>query len=87
MRRRVHIPQDNIYRKTFDHRTSGPYNEYTYDDLDRLTAVTYHDSDTEAFDIDDLGNRDGNQSMCKSVICEDCDCVHRKRFLTLMAVR
>ena len=31
--------ENNIYRKTFDHRTSDPYNEYSYDDLDRLTGV------------------------------------------------
>jgi YD repeat-containing protein len=55
--------ENNIYRKTFDHRTSDPYNEYTYDDLDRPTSVTYHDSDTEAFNMDDLGNRDGNQTL------------------------
>ncbi len=55
--------ENNIYRKTFDHRTNDPYNQYTYDDLDRLTAVTYHDSDTEAFNMDDLGNRDGNQTL------------------------
>ena len=55
--------ESNIYRKTFDHRISDPYNEYSYDDLDRLTGVTYHDSDTEAFNMDDLGNRDGNQTL------------------------
>ncbi len=55
--------ENNIYRKVFDHRTGDPYNQYAYDDLDRLTAVTYHDSDTEAFNMDDLGNRDGNQTL------------------------
>ena len=55
--------ESNIYRKTFDHRISDPYNEYSYDDLDRLTGVTYHDSDTEAFNMDELGNRDGNQTL------------------------
>ena len=34
--------ENNIYRKTFDHRTSDPYNEFAYDDIDRLTGVTYH---------------------------------------------
>ncbi|MBN1816648.1 MAG: hypothetical protein JW828_04765, partial [Sedimentisphaerales bacterium] len=52
--------ENNLYRKTFDHRSGSPYNQYSYDDLDRLTGVTYHDSDTEAFAMDDLGNRDGN---------------------------
>jgi RHS repeat-associated protein len=55
--------ENNIYRKTFDHRSGDPYNEYTYDDLDRLTDVTYHDSDTEAFVMDALGNRTGNQTL------------------------
>ena len=55
--------ENNIYRKTFDHRSGDPYNEYSYDDLDRLTGVTYHDTDTEAFNMDDLGNRDGNQTL------------------------
>ncbi|MBE0535692.1 MAG: hypothetical protein IH624_08475 [Phycisphaerae bacterium] len=34
-----------------------PYNEYTYDDLDRLTDVTYHSAETEMFNMDNLGNR------------------------------
>jgi len=55
--------ENNLYRKVFDHRTGDPYNEYTYDDLDRVTAVTYHDSDTEAFTMDNLGNRDGDQTL------------------------
>jgi len=33
--------ENNIYRKTFDHRSGDPYNEYSYDDLDRLIGVTY----------------------------------------------
>ncbi len=49
--------ENNIYQKEFDHRTGTPHNEYTYDDLDCLTDVTYHDSDTEAFSMDTLGNR------------------------------
>ena len=55
--------ENNIYRKTFDHRTNDEYNQYAYDDLDRLTAVTYHDSDAEAFNMDVLGNRDGDQTL------------------------
>jgi len=54
---------NNIYRKTFDHRARDPYNAYTYDDLDHLTDVTYHDSDTEAFVMDALGNRTGDQTL------------------------
>jgi len=55
--------ENNIYRKTFDHRSGDPYNEYSYDDLDRLTGVTYHDTDAEAFVMDDLGNRIGDQTL------------------------
>jgi len=48
----------NISKMTYDHRTSDPNVSFTYDDLDRLTAVTYGiDSTTESFTIDDLGNR------------------------------
>ncbi len=32
--------------------------------------------------MDDPGNRTGNQSRCSSFIREDCECIHRKRFLT-----
>jgi len=44
---------------------SGPtvYNQYGYDDIDRLTTVAYHNSDTEGFVMDDLGNRTGNQTL------------------------
>ncbi len=49
--------KNNIYRKACGHRSGDPYNEYSYDDLDRLTGVTYHDTDTEASVMDDLGNR------------------------------
>jgi len=55
--------ENNIYRKTFDHRSGDPYNEYSYDDLDRLIGVTYHDTDAEAFVMDDLGNRTGDQTL------------------------
>jgi len=50
--------ENNIYRKTFDHRSGDPYNEYSYDDLDRLADVTYHDTDAEAFVMDDLGDHE-----------------------------
>ncbi len=55
--------ENTIRKKTFDHRDGSPYNEYTYDTIDRLTAVAYHNSDTEGFVMDDLGNRDGNQTL------------------------
>ena len=55
--------ENNIWQKTFDHRDGSPYNDYTYDDIDRLTAAAYHNSDTEGFVMDDLGNRDGNQTL------------------------
>ena len=29
--------ENNIWKKTFDHRSGNPYNEYTYDDIDRET--------------------------------------------------
>jgi len=37
--------------------------EYAYDDLDRVSNVPYHDSQTETFNMDNLGNRDGNQAL------------------------
>ena len=49
--------ENNIHRIAFDHRSGSPYNEYSYDNLDRLTGVTYHNSDSEAFVRDDLGNQ------------------------------
>ncbi len=55
--------ENNIDKKYLKHRGANEYNDYDYDDLDRLTGVTYHDSDTEAFNMDDLGNRDGNQTL------------------------
>jgi YD repeat-containing protein len=55
--------ENNIDTKTFDHRSGDPYNDYGYDDIDRMTSVTYHDFDTESFAMDDLGNRDGNQTL------------------------
>ena len=55
----------NIDNQTFAHRPAvgnapaSPASDYGYDDLDRLTAVTYFDTtaDTESFDYDILGNR------------------------------
>jgi RHS repeat-associated protein len=49
--------ENNIYKKTFDHRGGTPYNEYEYDDLDRLAVATYIDDANEVFTMDDLGNR------------------------------
>ena len=56
--------ENHIYRQTFDHRTNDPYNEYGYDDLDRLTGVTYLSTpgDDEAFVMDEPGIRMGNQT-------------------------
>jgi RHS repeat-associated protein len=49
----------NISRIKFDHRTSDPCNEFTYDNLDRLTMAEYGvDETNEIFTMDDLGNRD-----------------------------
>lgn len=50
--------EHNIDRQVLDHRTGSPYNQFGYDNLNRLTGVTYHDSDSEAFGMDDLGNRE-----------------------------
>ena len=36
--------------------------------------------------MNDPGNKTGNQSRCNSFIREDCECIHRKRFLTPMAL-
>ncbi|MCD6380650.1 RHS repeat protein [bacterium] len=49
--------ENNIWKKQFDHRDSDPYNEYEYDDLDRLTVAIYIDDANEVFTMDDLGNR------------------------------
>ena len=49
--------ENNIRKKTFDHRGGTPYNEYEYDDLDRLDLATYIDDSNEVFTMDDLGNR------------------------------
>jgi len=55
--------ENNIYRKTFDHRTGDPYNQYSYDALDRLESIYYHDYDYEYFNMDALGNRTGSQTL------------------------
>ncbi|MGI5854764.1 MAG: hypothetical protein ACOX8I_10660, partial [Bacillota bacterium] len=33
--------ENDLYRQTFDHRAGDPYNEYAYDDLDRLTDADH----------------------------------------------
>ena len=59
-----YVPKENNIEKIhFHHRGPTVYNQYGYDDIDRLTAVTYHNSDTESFLMDDLGNRTGNQTL------------------------
>ena len=50
-------PIDNI---TFDHRTSNPYNDFDYDDIDRLTEADYLVgvlTEDEAFAMKDTGNK------------------------------
>ena len=37
---------------------ASPDNDYTYDDLDRLTEVDYHNGEDEQFTYDKLGNRE-----------------------------
>ena len=59
-----YVPKENNIEKIhFHHRGPTVYNQYGYDDIDRLTAVTYHNSDMESFVMDDLGNRTGNQTL------------------------
>ncbi len=55
--------ENNIWKKRFDHRNGSPYNAYSYDDIDRLAGVTYLNSETEGFVMDDLGNRTGIQTL------------------------
>jgi len=38
-------------------------NNYTYDNLDRLTDIDYHDETDEGFACDKLGNRTGTQDL------------------------
>jgi RHS repeat-associated protein len=33
--------ENNIWKKRFDHRNGSPYNEYSYDDIDRLARADY----------------------------------------------
>ncbi len=54
--------ENNIERKTFDHRTNDEYNQYAYDDLDRVSDVDYlvynsTPDHEETFNMDTLGNR------------------------------
>jgi len=48
--------EHNIDRQYLDPLTGWPYNEFGYDNLDRLTGVTYFDTLVDAFAMDDLGN-------------------------------
>ena len=38
------VHTNNIERKTFEHRPQSPYNQYGYDNIDRLTGVDYLNS-------------------------------------------
>jgi RHS repeat-associated protein len=52
--------ENNIATKLFDHRSGDPYNEYAYDDIDRLEQADYLKgelTEDEVFTMDDLGNR------------------------------
>ncbi|KPK72483.1 MAG: hypothetical protein AMJ79_15710, partial [Phycisphaerae bacterium SM23_30] len=42
---------------------ASPDNDYTYDNLDRLTDIDYHDGTDEGFACDKLGNRSGEQNL------------------------
>ncbi|MBN1436602.1 MAG: hypothetical protein JW936_05980 [Sedimentisphaerales bacterium] len=45
----------------YDHRTSDPDVDFTYDDLQRLTRADYDmGANYETFPMDDLGNRVGS---------------------------
>ncbi len=55
--------EHNIDRQYLDHRSVSTYNQFGYDNLDRLTGVTYFDDPVDAFTMDDLGNRIGNQTQ------------------------
>jgi hypothetical protein len=43
--------------KSFDRIRNNTYNDYEYDDLDRLAVATYINDANEVFTMDDLGNR------------------------------
>ncbi len=60
--------ENNIYRKAFDHRPDDEYNEYTYDDLDRLIDLTYHDSQTEEFCMDNVGAKKVPAGLLKNPV-------------------
>jgi YD repeat-containing protein len=63
----------NILTQVFDHRTSDPVNNYTYDDLDRLTAAVYlgDPNDNEVFTYDKVGNRENwNNRAGNNVVYE-----------------
>ncbi|NLH17956.1 MAG: hypothetical protein GX455_15375 [Phycisphaerae bacterium] len=55
--------EHNIDRQYLDPRSGWPYNQFGYDNLDRLTGVTYFDTKVDTFTMDDLGNRIGNQTQ------------------------
>ncbi|MHC4722317.1 MAG: hypothetical protein ACYS6I_06365 [Planctomycetota bacterium] len=48
-----------VGQRAFDHRSGDPYNEYAYDDIDRLAQADYLKGElTEnvVFTMDDLGH-------------------------------
>ena len=47
----------NITAIEFAHLGASPDNDYTYDTLDRVVDVDYHDDSAESFTYDKLGNR------------------------------
>ena len=50
----------------YDHRTSDPDVLFSYDELDRLTGVTYGmdaSNNQDIFAIDELGNLTGSQTL------------------------
>ena len=52
--------ENNIWKMRFDHRSGMPYNEYTYDNIDRLTRADYLKgqlTEYETFTMDNFGNR------------------------------
>ena len=59
--------ENNIDKKYFHHRGPTVYNNYDYDDIDRVTRADYLVNELtnvyEAFNMDDLGNRDGTQTL------------------------
>ena len=49
--------------QSFDHRDEIHDNDYTYDKLDRLTDIDYHEGGDEGFACDKPGNRTGTQDL------------------------